>query len=152
MLTQMRRRLRVGGRVYTGFGPLWNSPLGDHGRTRLRIPWAHTFLPERTVVRWYNRRHERQIDSLQDLGLNCYSLADYRRVFAESGFETVTFGVNVSTRPPSPTCSPPWRAPRASKSTARTICTACWRSARRPSLVSLSCVGLVVYFVNAAAF
>jgi SAM-dependent methyltransferase len=73
VLAQMASRLKVGGRVYTGFGPLWNSPFGDHGRTRTPIPWGHAVVPERYLIAHLRRISATPVASFEDLGLNALS-------------------------------------------------------------------------------
>ncbi len=97
MLAAMKERLRPGGRIYAGFGPLYHSPLGDHGYAKSRIPWRHIMLGEKKLVERVNRRWGTDhIRSLHDLGLNGLALADYERIFAESGLRIVDFQTNRS--------------------------------------------------------
>lgn len=102
VLGAMRDRLKPGGKIYIGFGPLWNSPYGDHRRTRVGFPWGHVLLNESFLIKHVNRLGgycNQKVNSIQDLGLNKFSLADYRRFFTESGLKIVFFQVNHSTRP-----------------------------------------------------
>lgn len=99
VLEGMKQRLKPGGRLYTGFGPLWNSPFGDHGRMKVNIPWGHTMLPERYLIDRLNRLQTNKVKSVYDLGLNKLSLAEYLRLFRESGMAIVFLMVNASTRP-----------------------------------------------------
>ena len=97
MLAAMKQRLKPGGRVYAGFGPLYNSPFGDHGHARSRIPWRHLMLGEAGVLaRARARWPQLTLHSLADLGLNGLSLAEYRRIFAASGLRIVDFQTNRS--------------------------------------------------------
>lgn len=102
VLRSMKDRLKPGGQVFIGFGPLWNSPYGDHRRTKMRLPWGHVMVNEDFLVNRVNRLGGycgSQVSSIHDIGLNKFSLADYRRMFNESGLKTVFFKVNHSTRP-----------------------------------------------------
>lgn len=96
VLREMGRRLRIGGILYAGFGPLYNSPLGDHRFSGTRVPWAHLLFNEERLLRRVNRQRSEKISSLHDLGLNRMSLADYKRTFRESGLDIVFFRVNQS--------------------------------------------------------
>ncbi len=97
MLEEMRKRLTPGGEIYAGFGPLYNSPFGDHGYANSRIPWRHLMLGERRLVEGVNKRWRTdRFQCLEDLGLNGLSLADYERIFAESGLEIIGFHRNRS--------------------------------------------------------
>lgn len=100
MLAEIGKRLRSGGRLYTGFGPLYNSPFGDHDAVRLglRLPWAHVLMGERRVIAHVNRRRRQPVAAISELGLNQLTLADYRRIFAESGLIVRSFRTNRSER------------------------------------------------------
>jgi len=111
VLAAIKLRLRPGGRLYAGFGPLWHSPFGDHGRTEIAAPWGHVVLPERYLISRLNRRHRTQLNSIHDLGLNKLALADYMRLLRQSGFKIITLKVNVSTHPMSRLFSWPHRLP-----------------------------------------
>ncbi len=112
MLAEMKKRLKRGGRIYAGFGPLYNSPLGDHGYSQSRIPWRHLMLGEegvlaRTRARW----PQLEIHSLGDLGLNGLALADYERIFAQSGLTILSLQTNRSDKLLSRLLSLPARIP-----------------------------------------
>lgn len=104
VLAEIKKRLKVDGWLYSGFGPLWRSPFGDHGRTHLWLPWGHLMFTERFLVNWRNRRtsrnpHKAPVTSIHDLGLNALSLATYRRLFQASGMAIVAWRVNADHRP-----------------------------------------------------
>ncbi len=100
MLAEMKKRLKPGGRIYAGFGPLYNSPLGDHGYSQSRIPWRHLMLGEEALVARVRARWRRDdLRSLADLGLNGLALADYERIFAQSGLKIVALMTNRSEKP-----------------------------------------------------
>jgi SAM-dependent methyltransferase len=98
VLAEMKTRLRPNGRLYTGFGPLWNSPFGDHGQTRILIPWGHAIFSKRFLVRWRNLFDARKVASIDAMGLNALSLAGYLRIFRSCGMEIVSLQVNASRR------------------------------------------------------
>jgi len=108
MLLAMKKRLKPGGRIYAGFGPLYTSPYGDHDRREVafaafgpmgkviaRVPWLHLPL-EPIVVSLHNQRHGKDVHSIQDLGLNGLSISDYRRAFHNSGLVMVDLRINQS--------------------------------------------------------
>jgi SAM-dependent methyltransferase len=109
MLREMKKRLKPGGRIYAGFGPLYTSPYGDHnrrkrllsswgcwGRLAALVPWGHLFL-ESTLIDMHNCYRERKVASIQDMQLNGLSVSDYRRIFHRSGLSTVDLRMNQST-------------------------------------------------------
>lgn len=108
MLLAMKKRLRPGGRIYAGFGPLYTSPYGDHDRREVafaafgpvgkaiaKVPWLHIPL-EQVVISLHNQRHGKNVHTVQDLGLNGLSISDYRRAFHNSGLVMVDMRVNQS--------------------------------------------------------
>lgn len=106
LLAEIEKRLRPGGKVYAGFGPLYASPYGDHDRRRVAfaswgllgralaaLPWGHLFL-ERAIVRAYNRRCGTSAASLRDLGLNKLFYREYARAFRTSGLRVLKLAKN----------------------------------------------------------
>jgi SAM-dependent methyltransferase len=96
VLDAMKNNLKSKGRIYVGFGPLWNSPFGDHRRTKTIIPWGHLLFSESLLITKLNLFREKKINSIYDLGLNKLSLSDYRRMFRNSGLQVKNFKINVS--------------------------------------------------------
>ena len=99
MLYEMKRRLKKMGRIYVGFGPLYNSYAGDHHRTGAVFPWGHLIIPESILLGRINKKIKNKIGSIQELGLNKYSLRDYKRLFKESGLSILYFKINCSNHP-----------------------------------------------------
>ena len=102
MLGAISSRLQPGGRIYAGFGPLYNAPSGDHGRTHTPTLWGHLLVPEQTIFERLNRHRKTTISSVHDLGLNGMSLQDYKRAFRESGLSVEYFRVNQGALGPWP--------------------------------------------------
>lgn len=96
VLAEIKKRLRPGGYLYTGFGPLWKSAYGAHRRMRMPIPWGHTILPERLLVQWRNLFYAQKATTINELGLNALSLAEYLRIFRSSGMAITSLQFNVS--------------------------------------------------------
>jgi len=92
----MKKRLRKGGKIYIGIGPLYNSPYGDHKRTKAFIPWGHLIFPETFLLRRLNKHRQEKITSIYELGLNKLSLAEYKTLFYNSGLHVSYFRVNVN--------------------------------------------------------
>ena len=100
---EMTKRLRPGGRLYLGFGPLWYSPFGGHGvntsilpLTRLGLPWAHLLLPESFLVKRVNRDTNSPIKSIREYGLNKLPYETYKSVIMACGLHVLYYRVNVS--------------------------------------------------------
>ena len=98
VLREISNRLNPSGRLYAGFGPLWNSPYGGHRRMKMRIPWGHLLLPERVIIKRVNSFRKEKISSIQDLGLNKLALRDYRKLFEESDLKVIFWKVNHGDR------------------------------------------------------
>jgi len=109
MLHEITKRLRPGGKLYVGFGPLYTSPYGDHDRRRTNfrhlgklgralalIPWGHLFM-EPHILRAAARHNKRDIISMHDLGLNKMCYSDFRKALLDSGLSLLTFDINQST-------------------------------------------------------
>lgn len=100
VLLSVKRVLREGGLLITGFSPLYYSPFGDHGfhaiGNRLKLPWAHLILGDARVVAAYNRHHPGvKCHSMYDLGLNKFKRRDFLQAFEQAGFEIVSETVNA---------------------------------------------------------
>ena len=50
VLDKMYELLNFGGKAYIGFGPLYNFYNGDHGRTKMYLPWFHLLFPEKIII------------------------------------------------------------------------------------------------------
>ena len=96
VLAEMKRCLKPGGRIYIGFGPLYNSPDGHHGALGPLFPWGQLILPEATLVRRGNRHRGLAASSIQELELNQISFAAYRSLFYNCGLTVESFRVNQS--------------------------------------------------------
>ncbi|NVO10334.1 MAG: class I SAM-dependent methyltransferase [Bacteroidales bacterium] len=97
MLIDMKNKLKIGGKLIVGFGPLYNSPWGDHNRLKHKLPWAHIFFSEKYFINKLNKHREKKITSIYDLGLNGYSLKKYIDLFNNTeGFTVIDFRTNVS--------------------------------------------------------
>ncbi|WP_293054889.1 bifunctional 2-polyprenyl-6-hydroxyphenol methylase/3-demethylubiquinol 3-O-methyltransferase UbiG [Mycobacterium sp.] len=95
LLAELGARLvRPGGLIYVGFSPLYYSPFGDHGRTGLKVPWAHAVLPRRLVYAAAARHNGHPVHSLLDIGLNGYTPGQFREAFDRSGLELVHIAYN----------------------------------------------------------
>ena len=91
--------LKKDGKAYIGFGPLYNSFNGDHGRTQLKLPWLHVILTDQFIIKRYNKNNIKTINSIEDLGLNKYSYQKYKKILNDSNFEIEYFKNNQSDNP-----------------------------------------------------
>jgi len=95
----MKQKLKIEGMMYIGFGPLWNSPYGDHRRTKAIIPWGHLIFSESFLINRVNKHRQNKVFSLYDLGLNKLSLSEYKELFYNSGLTVLYFRANMSNNP-----------------------------------------------------
>jgi len=109
LLFEMKKRLKAGGRIYAGFGPLYYSPYGDHdrrcvgfrslgcwGRVLSMIPWGH-ILMESFIIKMQGQHLGRTVNSMVEIGLNKLSVSDFRAVIAKLELDEILFRVNQST-------------------------------------------------------
>jgi len=96
MMEEMKKRLKSNGFIYSGFGPLYRDFYGDHKRTKSIIPWGHLMRSDENIIEHLNKRRENKISSIYDLGMNRFSIVDYKKIFKDSGLETVYFKLNNS--------------------------------------------------------
>lgn len=95
VFAEMKKRLKIGGKMYIGFGPLYNSPYGDHKRTRALLPWGHLIFPEPFLIKRANKYLRNKVASIYELGINKLSLAKYKTIFYNSGLDILYFRVNA---------------------------------------------------------
>jgi SAM-dependent methyltransferase len=98
VMPEIIKRIKINGYLLVGFGPLYNSFNGDHGRTKSKIPWGHLLRSEKSIVKSINKKRKDKISSIFDLGLNKYSFKEYELLFERCGLNILYWGVNVNTR------------------------------------------------------
>ena len=99
VLKSMDKILESNGKIYSGFGPLYNFFNGDHGLTKAIFPWFHLIIPSSILIKRINTKQLKQINSIQELGLNMYSLKNYTDIFEKSNFQIEMLKKNCSTNP-----------------------------------------------------
>jgi SAM-dependent methyltransferase len=99
LLKELGQRLAPGGLIYAGFSPLYYSPRGDHGRTGLKVPWAHAILPMPAVCAAAARHNGHPVRSLVDIGLNGNTPDQFRAAFEDSGLRLCTIAYNRGDKP-----------------------------------------------------
>ncbi len=99
VLDKMYDLLNVGGKVFLGFGPLYNFFNGDHGRTKMFLPWFHLLFSEKFLIKRINFRRKDKIKKIEDLGLSKYSLKQYEDFLKNSKFKILIFKTNQTKHP-----------------------------------------------------
>jgi 2-polyprenyl-3-methyl-5-hydroxy-6-metoxy-1,4-benzoquinol methylase len=94
VMTELKRILADGGVMICGFSPLYYSPWGDHGRTRLRLPWLHAILPESAIRAWLHLWHGQVIQSIADLGLNKITLQEFESLIHSGVWQVESMRIN----------------------------------------------------------
>ena len=100
-LSSLHDRLKPGGRLYAGWGPLWFSPTGGHQLTvkvrGLPVPWSHLVKPLGAA---YVRATERRSEAAPVYwSFNYLRPKEYERLFAESPLEVLSWRVNPGSHP-----------------------------------------------------
>jgi SAM-dependent methyltransferase len=98
-LRDLRTRLEPGGQFWVGFSPLYYSPFGDHGRTGLRVPWAHAALPQDVVCRLASRIKGFPIRHLGDIELNGLTAGQFESYVLSSDMYFHSIAYNCGDRP-----------------------------------------------------
>ena len=97
LMLEIKNKLKIGGRLITGFGPLYSSPWGDHRRLKHNFPWSHVILTQKYFINKLNKARTDKIESIYDLGLNGLLLKQYKKLFFNTkGFKVIDFRTNVT--------------------------------------------------------
>ena len=106
VLLEMKKRLKSGGKIYLGWGPLWNSPFGDHKLSKnllplgnVPIPWGHLLVSESFLINRVNKRSKQNFKNIRECGLNQLSYKTYEKIIQNSGLNILSYQVNVTTNP-----------------------------------------------------
>jgi SAM-dependent methyltransferase len=94
VLSALRRQLAPGGQLWAGFSPLYYSPYGDHRRTGMRLPWAHT-IPRPIVYARASRYRGHPVHSLADIGLNGMTPEQFRQWVIDAGLQFQSLRYNA---------------------------------------------------------
>ena len=106
VLSEFKRVLKPGGKVILGFGPLWNSPFGDHellySALGFKLPWLHLFLGDEVLKNLFNnssmepkqRVRKEKINSIENY-LNKITLTQFFSKVEKESFEFVYKSVNA---------------------------------------------------------
>ena len=99
ILEKFHQILKKDGRIFVGFGPLYNFYNGDHWRAEAILPWFDIIIPEKILINRLNKKYKKNLKKIEDLGLSKYSFKDYIRLFRDSKFEITYFKTNFSDHP-----------------------------------------------------
>jgi len=96
LMPEIVKRLKVSGKLYLGFGPLYNSYKGLHGCSK--IPWMHIIRSEKSLIRSINKKRDKdnQIKSIHDIGYNQYSLKQYEDLLLNCGLKINFIAYNAN--------------------------------------------------------
>ena len=92
LLLKTGKRLTAGGRILTGFGPLYRAPYGDHGYLQMpKIPWLHLLFSDRYMINRLNKKDRGKIARVEDLGLNRLKVSQFEALFKHSGHLDIVY-------------------------------------------------------------
>ena len=61
-------KLKPGGKILLGFGPLWYSPFGDHGISKritgVKVPWMHLFISDTRKIDYLKKSYGDIVDAI----------------------------------------------------------------------------------------
>lgn len=90
---------KPGGDLYIGFSPLWHSPFGHHRLIASRLPWAHLPRSNRAFLDRLRDEHGNTPDTIQQLGFNGATPADFRAALTGLPVEVISARRNLSSSP-----------------------------------------------------
>ncbi len=90
---------KPGGDLFIGFSPLWHSPFGHHRFIQSRIPWAHLPRGNRAFLQRMVDDQGNHPDSIQQLGFNGATPADFRAALDGLPVEVISARRNLASSP-----------------------------------------------------
>jgi len=108
IIPKLVTKLKPGGRMILGWGPLWYSPFGDHGLSKkamgITLPWLHLFLKEKKLLETVNQERLKQgqkaVKSIHEFGMNMEPYQGYRELICSLGLKIEYFETNRTNRFP----------------------------------------------------
>jgi len=79
-LDNLIAKVKSGGKLYIGFGPLYYSPFGHHTGIKSRIPWIHVLFPK-YFLKKVNTQNNIAITNIKELGINMQPFSNYMKCF-----------------------------------------------------------------------
>jgi 2-polyprenyl-3-methyl-5-hydroxy-6-metoxy-1,4-benzoquinol methylase len=96
VVSHIHRLLKPGGRLVIGTSPLYFSPFGDHEIfSRPRIPWLTAIVPDNILFRFAGWKHNLDLRTASDAGLNKMTPAQFRLLFPSSSWQTESIRYNA---------------------------------------------------------
>ena len=90
---------KPGGELFIGFSPLWHSPYGHHHLIAPKMPWAHLPRDNRAFLDRLKDEHGNTPDSIQQLGFNGATPADFRAALEGLPVEVISSKRNLASSP-----------------------------------------------------
>jgi len=96
VLRECARVLAPGGRMYFSFGPLWHSPYGGHMFFFTLVPWAHLFVPERTIFNARSRYRSDGARSYEEVGIYKMTVGKFEKLLDDCPLKTKYLSLRAS--------------------------------------------------------
>ena len=93
ILEQGYSYLAPGGKFYITFNPPWWNPFGLHHYFMIRLPWAHVFFSERTILRVRQLYRPNKPATWREVNLNRMTIKKFRNLIANTQFESEFFDI-----------------------------------------------------------
>lgn len=90
---------KPGGELYIGFSPLWHSPYGHHRLIAPKMPWAHLPRNNRAFLERLTDEHGNHPESIQQMGFNGATPADFRAALKGLPVEVISARRNLASSP-----------------------------------------------------
>lgn len=90
---------KPGGDLFIGFSPLWHSPFGHHRLIASRLPWAHLPRRNRAFLDRLKDENGNTPDTIQQLGFNGATPADFRAALEGLPVEVISARRNLASSP-----------------------------------------------------
>jgi SAM-dependent methyltransferase len=98
----MVQRVKPGGQMVIGFGPLWKAYDGGHMPYMTKVPWAHLVFPEEVIMAERRRfRPQENATSFSEIlgGLNKITLERFETIPRDAGLEPIFIQHNAGQHP-----------------------------------------------------
>ncbi len=92
ILTDVYSALKPGGKFFITFSPPWWHPFGVHHFFMIRLPWAHLFFSEETILTVRQLFRPNKPACWDDVMLNQMTISKLLGLIRQSGFLLTFFG------------------------------------------------------------